>query len=291
MLLLEETEYSALRELCEKFLPGSVVLFNMMSIKKAKLPLEVFVDHWPNPTVVVVRSMCRWGNFSDYPVICAFSLYGTLGQIAVTNVVVRSIFRDTCKAYSGFILNYWPLAAVDTLREAVKEIEEGSFEVISFGSTRMFWIPPVDYEKLYITEPALPEGFHFDELQPEEAELVDSLWVHRFDGSVDHVRRFISTMPNVCVRNSDGKLAGFSMVHDLMGNEVHLYTMPEYRGRKLAFNIELILARKMLLSNLLPCKYVVPSNYEAMQMAVNSPFWKEINEEFAWLRVHKKAAN
>ncbi|CDW58867.1 hypothetical protein TTRE_0000719301 [Trichuris trichiura] len=291
MHLLEETEYPALREQCKKFLPGSVVLFNMMSIKTAKLPLEIFVDHWPNATVIVIKSKCKWGNFSNYPAICAFSLYENLGKIAVTNMIVQSIFQDACKDYNGFILNYWPLSGIDILKEAVKEISEGNLEVIYFGSTRTFWIPPDDYEKLYRAEPTLPEGFYFDELHAEEAELVDSLWVHRFEGSVDHVRRFITTMPNVCVRNSDGQLAGFSMVHDLMGNEVHLYTMPEFRGRKIAFNIEIVLARKMLLSDLLPCKYVVPSNYEAMQMTMNSPFWKEINEEFAWLQVRKKAAD
>uniref|UniRef100_A0A5S6QNU1 Glycine N-acyltransferase-like protein n=1 Tax=Trichuris muris TaxID=70415 RepID=A0A5S6QNU1_TRIMR len=234
-------------------------------------PLEIFVDDWPNPAVVVIRSKSKWGNISNYPTVYTFSLHEEFEEFAASDKLM-SVFLET---------------SVDLLKESLNKLDNGNLELKVFGSTRTFWIPPVDQETLRKTEVTLPDGFQFDELLPQEAEMVDSLWVHRFDGSVDHVRRFIVLMPNVCVRKSDGKLAGFAMVHDFMGNEVHLFTMPEFRGKRIAFNIEIALAKKVLDHKLVPCKFVVTNNCAAMQMTLNSPYWKEMGSEIAWLQVVK----
>lgn len=80
-----------------------------------------------------------------------------------------------------------------------------------------------------------PQGYYFDKLRDDEAELIDNAYKYKDSYSLECIRRRIKYFPNVCLRSGDnGELASFEILEDDLGFMNHLYTFPKFRRQGLA---------------------------------------------------------
>ncbi|CDW53884.1 hypothetical protein TTRE_0000215301 [Trichuris trichiura] len=288
---LSTTFYPALRNLAQKHLPRTVALYNLltyeMNIEKNTTcadPLLLFADSWPEPNIVLLEEHSRYNGVKDYPSFYAFPIARKIPRKTIDSVS-EAFFLPSFQTYGEFLLYHLPVEDVPTLNSLLRQSETANVSMESESITDLFWISPEYNEMLTQLDLALPNNFVLSELHPHEAEFVDSFWPYRYDGSVDLIRRVIERRPNVCLRTGAGNLVGWAMVNDKMSDEMHLYTLSQFRQQKVATLIEVVLAKKIISKNCIPYKCVVPQNRLAAKFTSKSVLWKSMDMCIDWLRV------
>lgn len=123
-------------------------------------------------------------------------------------------------------------------------------------------------------------GIDIEPVRPEDAELVDSKWPFKHEGSVQYMADRIKNGITGAVYEND-KLLAWCLIHS--DNSLgHIFVLDEYRGRNYAYNISLYMIEKIREKGIIPYIFIVQDNYRSINLAQKLGF--TIFSKVAWVK-------
>ncbi len=117
-------------------------------------------------------------------------------------------------------------------------------------------------------------------IQDKDIEFVASLWPH-YSKKADHVTWFrhqAQIFASVAIYK-DEKIVSW-LLESLIGSLLHLFTVPEHRGKGLATIVIREMCKKLIANGQTPFAFIVPGNVTSERLFLRCGF-KKLSEESA----------
>jgi len=116
-------------------------------------------------------------------------------------------------------------------------------------------------------------------LTVEDAEIINETWEHKYEDSIEYIRKRILANDSVGIE-VDGKLVAWVLIHD-DGALGCLYVLPEYRGKGYAKDVMITLSEKIRKKGKLPFAHVLDYNENSLGLTANLGFTS--NGKIYWI--------
>lgn len=244
-------------------------------------------------------------EIKDYGIVKDFLLenrqFGLLGHIEYGNKPL--IYVDNPQNIKG-VLCYFPRHRELTLFSREKAFLEEVYQRFVKGKKCRFSCTSVDIVNYYKTlcgltvfspcttfyytgkrynPPPLPQGLKLGKIKPAYYGCV--VEHHQYYGSLAEIRYCARKFPTVAAYEGD-KMVCWCLIHD-NGSIGPLFTLPEYRGKRIAVAVTCELITQMLKKGIRPYSYVVKGNTASERLSPHTTF-ENAQMDICWAQKDNK---
>ncbi|TKR81322.1 hypothetical protein L596_015208 [Steinernema carpocapsae] len=145
--------------------------------------------------------------------------------------------------------------------------------------TYLYYMNQEQQEKVLQLDLPLPEGYYFDETNPEvDHKIITKTWIHAKEGDYEQTRSKLTNLPSVLIRHEKDGTVAFEMCHPCEYQN-HLFVLPEHRRRGLGNAVEMRLSQLCVKNGIIPYKTVEFLNKPVVDGSDRHSLWTRWNYE------------
>ncbi|KAN0047517.1 hypothetical protein ACTA71_001899 [Dictyostelium dimigraforme] len=112
-------------------------------------------------------------------------------------------------------------------------------------------------------------------LSYDDIEIANSFWKYKGQFSIEEFKWSVDNGLAFGYKTSDGKLISWNLIKS-DGKTVHLFTLPEFRGKGYALKVKSITLITILKNNLFPLSYIYDDNIASQNLSLKLGFQKTL---------------